>query len=50
MRTFEFYNPTRIIFGKDVCENVGEELKNMLLPFCWCMDGKAPKLTGFING
>ena len=27
MRTFEFYNPTRIIFGKDVCENVGEELK-----------------------
>ncbi len=26
MRAFEFYNPTRIIFGKDICENVGEEL------------------------
>lgn len=46
MINFEFYNPTRIIFGKDVYKNVGEEVKKYGTRILMVYGGKSLKANG----
>lgn len=46
MIQFEFYNPTRIIFGKDVYKNIGEEARKYGTKILLVYGGKSIKSTG----
>jgi len=46
MINFEFYNPTRIIFGKDVYKKVGEEVKKYGSRILMVYGGRSLKANG----
>lgn len=46
MINFQHYNPTRIIFGKDVYKNIGEEVKKYGTRILMVYGGKSLKANG----
>lgn len=49
MINFQSYNPTRIIFGKDVYKNVGNEVKKYANKILMVYGGKSLKASGTYN-
>lgn len=49
MLNFEYYTPTKVVFGKDTEKQAGELVKALAVPKSWCFGGQSAKKSGLLD-